>query len=685
MAAKKKQPKPEPPKLSDTLTPAQRAIVQHGDGPLLAGAVAGAGKTSCMVERVATLVERGVLLNRICIVAFNVSAAEDLNRKLKKRLKTIPGVDLESDPARTLHSLALLIFKSDEANRSVRFGNVEPLWTKAIREAHAALGIKEMDVDLVKEFASKIRNDYLPADPPGIGALDVDALHPDVLAAAQTVIESKKAPKLSMVDLLEVFFKADQARRAGRVTGADGFAFATFDDILWEAARVLDTNPRLRQMWQQRYDYIIVDEAQDLCEAQWQIVELIASGHRNIVVVADPAQALYSFRGAKPEHVISFASRWGGAAVYMEENFRSGAHILDGANRILDAMLPADKLPMHLKPTRGFDGFVGRMTNADPRTEASTIATACSTQHRNGREWRQMAILIRLNSQSKDLELEFFRQKVPLRMISGTSFFALKEAKTMLAYYRLIVGQADDDDLLAAITSPSRFLGKAFVESVARVDKEPGDWIERIPRCDAYTGRTREMASQFVDQMKEWRSACGRGATPLQLLERILEKTQYTQWHLKEQADSDESSDFSDTMDRIRSFVGEFDTVHEMLKTVDEMRAQQRAAAQSRNAVTVITVHQAKGLEWPVVFIPGLTSQNWPVPWGQDREELRCFYVAVTRARDECWISTYTSNGDIDDKPVYASKYLAFVPESEGTPQLPRLPAHGGTEQLRLV
>ena len=1082
MAAKKKKaPKPEPPKLVDLLTPAQRAIVHHGDGPLLAGAVAGAGKTSCMVERTAHLIERrGALLNRLCIVAFNVSAAADLNKKLKKRLKTIPGVDLEVDPARTLHSLALLVFKSDENNRDVRFGNVEPLWTKAIREAHQAIGIKEADVDLVKEFASKVRNDYLPAEPV-FGEFSVNKLHADVYAAAQALVESKKAPKLTIDELLHVFTKADSARRAGRVTGADGFAFATFDDILWEAARLLESNERLRQVWQQRYDYITVDEAQDLCEAQWQLIEIMASGHRNICVVADPAQALYSFRGARPEHVISFSERWRGQAIYMEENFRSGSHILDAANRVLDAMEPDAKLPMHLKPTRGFTGHVGRMTHDGPREEAREIASACTAQRRNGREWKEMAILIRLNSQSKDLELEFFRQKVPLRMISGTSFFALKEAKTMLSYFRLIVGKAEEDDLLSAITSPSRFLGKAFVESVARVSKEDGDWVERIPQCDAWKGRAQDPAYQFVEQMREWRGSASRRTTPSQLLSRILEKTQYTQWHMKEQAEGDESSAFVDTMERVRSFTEEFDTVDEMLATVDEMRAQQRSAAQSRNAVTVITVHQcvapdtlvdtdagtvqistlspegviatadgrrpykrlvryadcpmlrlttkygyevcvtenhhmmawtgeayepvaaadlhrnqflrlrigggtepsetqlpaspalraravchkiptaltedlaellgllvgdgsllhagfrvkkadgdviervkrlsrrlfgakvkpkkwyvtgkrtgwhtvevcsvqiadwlrsiggmnprqkaipqiiwaaaprvqaaflrglfedgtvnlrdghvdhialtmsdkaivagvqqlllrqgiiasrfpvqshwriavygqqarlfaklvgfvsarknkqvggrvspetntmvpisekrarswvitsvnrfdrqnalqrgrvsrhvaekmgmqedlkfhhdpivnieryvgdslcvevpgygrflqngfdgcnSKGQEWPVVFIPGVTGQNWPVPWGEEREELRCFYVAVTRARDECWISTYTGNGDIDDKPVATSPYLRFVSPSKGEPELPRLPPQSGAEQLRLV
>jgi len=1034
-ARKKKAPKVEPPKLADLLTPAQRAIVGHHDGPLLAGAVAGAGKTSSMVERVAYLVEkRGVLLNRICIVAFNVSAAEDLNRKLKKRLKTIPGVDLETDPARTLHSLALLVFKSDEANRMTRIGNVEPLWTKAIREAHSAIGITEPDVDLVKEFASKVRNDYLPAEPL-FGKFEVNKLHPDVLAAAQIVVEGKKAPKLSIGELLQVFCYADNARRAGRVTGAEGFAFATFDDILWEAARILETNERLRSVWQGRYDHIIVDEAQDLCEAQWQLVELLASGHRNIVVVADPAQCvaadtlvstpsgpvsihslkdgdrvisyrngtnaaqridrvwptgpkrcvsittasghtltmslnhrlwtttpeprepgemlvylmyrhdlgfrvgitnramnsrynqwgnrltgesaerlwvlahardredallketqyslrfgvptavfngtprglnqqridavfaefgqngralldnlgmsfdyphwmsgatslgrhprrvvrlvshakkgsqvclewtggppidlsglalsvrlakkggsvirkflpshraatvlanelakragatvvdvlsgsdmiadygtsktrnlrlctaggllegmsvpvrsgkhyivekivrvervtancydlsvdaetfygneilthncLYSFRGARPEHVISFPERWGGRSIYMEENFRSGSDILDGANNVLDAMDKADKLPMHLKPTRGISGFVGRMTSTSPTAEAATIAAACAHQQRVGREWKHMAILIRLNAQSKDLELEFFRQKVPLRMISGTSFFSLKEAKTMLSYFRLIFGQAEEEDLYNAITSPSRFLGKAFVDSVARVSNEDGDWVERIPRCDAWRGgRTQDAAYQFVEQIKEWRGSMLRGATPAQLLDRILERTQYVQWHVKEQAEGDESSSFVDTMDRIRSFMEEFNTVEEMLTTVREMRAQQKAASQSRNAVTVITIHQAKGLEWPVVFIPGLIAQNWPVPWGSEREELRCFYVAVTRARDECWISTYTGSGDIDDKPVYPSPYLRFVPPSEGAPSLPAITTNSSTEQLRLI
>lgn len=593
-ARKKKAPKVEPPKLVDLLTPAQRAIVQHKDGPLLAGSVAGSGKTTCMVERVAHLVEyHGARLSRICIVAFNVSAAEDLNKKLKKRL---PGVGLEDDPARTLHSLALLVYRSEESNRSANYGNVEALWNKAIREAAASLGIQKPDVDLVKAFSSKVRNDYLPVPPlpfsPLSGDFDLSKVHTDLLAAADIIIEKKRDPRHGIEDLIRLFYAADNARRAGRVEGANGFPFATFDDILWEAARIVEHDEDIRQIWQQRYDYIIVDEAQDLCEAQWQLIELLASGHRNLVVVGDAGQALYSFRQARPEHLLSFAERWGCGAVYMEENFRSGSDILDCGNRVLDAMAPNDKLPMHLKPTREIRGFVGRLTSSTSAVEAAAIANLCAEQKRRGREWRDMAILIRLNAQSKDIELEFFRQKVPLRMVSGTSFFGLKEAKAMLAYFRLILGKAEEDDLYQALTNPSRYLGRAFVDSVARVDKSDGDWAERIERCDAYHGRARDAAFQFVEQIKEWRGSMLRGATPAQLLERIIDRTQYVQWHRREQAEGDESSSFTNTMARIRSFAEGFDTVEVMLTIVDEMRAQQRAAAQSRNAVSVITIHK---------------------------------------------------------------------------------------------
>lgn len=673
MARKKAAAKPKPVAIYDLLTRAQKQVVDHGHGPLLAGAVAGAGKSTTLIERVAKLVANGVPLGRICLVAFNVAAAADLNKKLKKRLKDVDVGDDKVDVARTLHSLALAIFKSDTANQQTFLDHTGSLWPKAIQGAFDQLSLtkEERDVELLKKFTSKVRNDYIPCDPM---LLRLGHVPTDLLAAAHVTIQSRKLARITDPKLLvNAFATANQLRQAGDVKGADGRPFVTFDDILWEAVRAFDRDEALLARWQARYDHIIVDEAQDLCETQWLLVEHLSRKHRCVVVVGDPAQALYRFRGARPERLLSFADRWGGARVYMQENFRSGSDILDCANRALDAMPEETKLPMHLAPTRGTTGSVKLMQSTDSRAEADAIARACVALVKEGREWRDAAILVRMNDQTMDLELQCFLQRVPVRMVSGASFFSLHETKVMLAYLRIIHGHADRDDLLLSVTNPSRYLGRKFVDEVAAACGDgDGDWIDKVAQSRAGGQR----GEQFVAQMREWRRAMLRGSTPLQLVNEILERTDFARWQAQEKADDDVASNLSTNLNRVRDFCGDFNTVEELLRTVEEVQAAQRAAAASRNAVTISTVHQAKGLEWPVVFIPGVTADRWPVPWGEEADELRCWYVALTRARDECWVSTYSQTSDLAQDEVKASKFLAMIqPSLAPPPASPPVPA----------
>lgn len=673
--AKKKSAKPQPVAVYDLLTTAQKRVVNHGNGPLLAGAVAGAGKSTTLIERVARLVATGVPLSRVCLVAFNVAAAQDLNRKLKQRLKNA-GVE-EVEVARTLHSLALAVFKSSAAHQNTTLDHTGSLWPKAIQAAFDQMGFQKesRDVELLKKFTSKVRNDYLPCDPM---LMRLGHMPPELMAAADITIRATKLARITDPKLLiNTFVAANQFRQTGQSPGADGRPFVTFDDVLWESVRALERDDALLLRWQGRFDHIVVDEAQDLCETQWLLVELLARQHRNLVVVGDPAQALYRFRGARPERLLSFAERWGSATVFMQENFRSGSDILGCANRALDAMEPATKLPMHLAPTRGVTGQVRVLSAGDSREEASKIAMICTEMKKNGREWRDAAVLVRMIDQTMDLELECFRQMVPVRMVSGTSFFAVHETRVLLSYLKLIKGHAEREDLLLCVTNPARYLGKKFVDDVAASQGGgEGDWVEKV----AQAGAGGQRGTQFVAHMRQWRRAMLRGSTPLQLIEEILETTDYARWHMSEKSDADVSSHLSTNLRRVRDFAADFNSVDELLSTVEKIQTAQRSATASRNAVTISTVHQAKGLEWPVVFIPGVTAERWPVPWGDIADELRCWYVALTRAKDECYVGTYHHTADLAQEEVKTSPLLRMIQPS--APEAVTQPASG--EQLNL-
>lgn len=662
--AKRSAKKPE---TAVSFTAAQRQVIEHAQGPLLAGAVAGAGKSTTLVEHVAYLTERrGVPLGRVLLVAFNKMAATDLNRKLKKRLKGVTvteeedGEDAETGIARTLHSLALQIWRSSEQAKRLQLDHTGVGWTRAIRQAHKLLSIREPDVNVVKRFASKIKNDYLPANET---MYRLGQVHESLLASAEDTVGRSNTATLSANELITIYFEAERLKRDGLVDGFD--PFVTFDDLLFEAVRLLQADETWCERWQRRYDRVIVDETQDLCMTQWMLVDLLAAQHQNVVVVGDPAQAIYAFRGAKPEMLVQFSERYQNTrTVWMEHNFRSGQLVVETANAIIDALPDSAKLPMHLISTRGIHGYVGMVERRTPHAEAEMLADACAAHNARGVEWRDMAVLVRMNDQTKDIELAMFKKRVPLRMVSGTSFFSLPETKAMLAYFRVLAGKASREDFQQCITHPSRYLGKTFVDAVAAVDASDGDWLPRIEQSEEIK-KNRSLAdpaSQFVTQMSEWRRSLGRGASPGQVLDRILEATRYGEWHMKQsRTDEEPTSDFSGNIDRCRDFMFTFNSADVMLQTVDDMRAAQRSAAASRNAVTLSTVHIAKGLEWPVVFIPDVTAKRWPCPWSPVDEELRLFYVACTRARDELWISTVLYEDDDETEECKPSPFADLV------------------------
>ena len=649
--------KKKPPHVPPTLTPSQLKVATL-PGPLLAGATAGAGKSTSLIERVAHLVHEGARLDRILLVAFNVIAAADLNTKLKKRfnMRSTPEV------ACTLHSLAYHIFKSTEEGQSFIVDSSGGQWTKAIRFAERALELPEDDIEPVRRLATKAKNDYLLIDHNAYRENGV--ISAELMGAAEAIVGKRKRCVISAEEAIDAFYGAEAFRLQGFSETEP--KFVGFDDMLWYAAHILDTDDEWRRRWQQKYDHVIVDEAQDLCEAQWVVVERLAEQHRNIVVTGDPSQALYEFRSAKPQRLISFPNRWHGChAVYMEENFRSGTAIVDAANRSLDIMDARTRLPMHLRATRLGSGSIEHLVRTTSRGEAAAIAETCEKKNAEGRPWKEMTILVRMNDQGRDIELEFFRRRVPLRMVSGQSFFSLKEAKAMLAYLRVMAGRASKDDLYTCITNPSRRLGKAFVEAVAEVDASDGDWLPRIQASSVWNGRQHQQAREFVEKMSEWRSSMRRGATPGQLVARIIEQTGFGKWAAKEEREGDEpTNESSANLKRTLEFMYFFETVDVALTTVDEIRQAQADAGRSRNAVTLITVHKAKGSESPVIFVAGLTDKRWPIPWGDLEEEKRIFYVAVTRARDELYLCRYTV--DDDGEELGESSFLKLAPPVEG-------------------
>jgi superfamily I DNA/RNA helicase len=618
-----------------TWTTNQQRVIDHVSGPMLAGAVAGAGKSSTLVERICVLHRKHqVPLERILLCAFNVDAAADLNKKLKDRMELSGTVEV----ARTLHSLAHSIWKPSDAAEGFSLDR-GGTYTRAVRQGAKLRGYSNVEVDMVVKLATRLKNDCL-INSAVLGLRALGRTPGDLIDIAAALVQKKKSTGMSPNMLLDVFFAAEDMRITGTEL-ADGTRtkFVTFDDLLCEAVRLLEEEESIQNAWQQRFDHVIVDEAQDLCEAQWRIVNLIAAEHRNITIVGDPGQCVYVFRQAKPENFLNFTREWPGTIeVFMEENFRSGASILDAANVVLDMIPPDQKLPMRIKATRDISGFVGHRITDDPDTEAADIATNVLKHYAAGVDWKDQAILVRRNDQSAALELALLRAKVPTRVVRGGSFFNTKEAKAAIAYMRVIAGIADADDLEVALATPPRFLGRQYVSTIAARRESDEDWIVLMEQALESDRRQYYSVKDFVDKIRETRGVYRRGGTPLQVFSHLCSLVNWERW-LDNDAEAD--NDVAMNFERIRAFFADFNTVDGMLTTIDELKEAQKSAASSRNAVSIVTGHSSKGLEWPVVYIAGVVDGVWPVTWSDVVDEERVFYVAVTRARDELWLNSY--------------------------------------------
>jgi len=668
VSAKRKK-KAEAPAAGPTFTPAQQVVIEHNLGLMLVGAVAGSGKSTTLIERTARLAQSGVPLDKICLLAFNVDAATQLNRKLKKRL----GLKGDVTVARTLHSLAHSIWSDTSGARGFTLDKNGSLQNRAIREAVNTLGIRQgtFDLDVVRRFSSRVKNDMLVTDEVVDQRL-LGLTAPQLLDAAEAVIRAKRDCAQHPDDLIAIFFAAETVRDTQGVLLHDNATrarFVGFDDLLVESVRAFDRDPGLLARWQEQFDYVVVDEAQDLCEAQWRIVDALARRTRNLTIVGDPGQCIYSFRGARPEHFLAFAKRPNVRVVYMEHNFRSASKIIESGNIALAGIPLSARLPMKMIGTRSDVGFLGYRVHDAPSAEAVDLARNINAHHESGIEWRDQAILLRVNAQSAPIELELLKAKIPCRVAAGASFFAAKATKVVLAYMRVIANRADHSDFTEAILSPTRYLGRVFTDAVTKAAPQETtngfDWIDLMEGLSVvhdrrYTGN----AHDFMWKVRDWRTSLAKNATPRQLFEKICKVTDFGRW-IASASEAEPDVDAGMNFDRVVDFMSAFNTLAELLDTVDELHVAQRRAAASRNAVTISTVHRVKGAEWQVVYMPGMTSKIWPVPWGNPTDERRLLYVAVTRAAQELWFYSHAYADDATVDEVTVSPYL---PEFGVTP-----------------
>ena len=632
---------------SKLLNPEQCAAATAGDGPLLVLAAAGTGKTRTLVHRVAYLIERGVAPDRILLLTFTNRAA----REMRERAEALVGDAVASIWSGTFHSICARLLRRygaglgyapgfqilDEDDQKKLFGEL----TKATVPDAKDFVKKELVAKMVSEAANERR--------------------------AVVDIARRWQTKAAGVDPEKVAEVAAKYEARKRELGA-----MDFDDLLVNGLRLL-TDPRtarVREMLQEHFLYVLVDEYQDTNGLQAEFTDILAAKHRNILAVGDDFQCIYTWRGAQIENIMEFPRRWEGCrTVKLERNYRSVPEVLDVANVVMkDSPRQFEKTLRAHRGGRGEKPAVYRVY--DGKTMASEIVRLVSEARSLGYRYGDMAVLYRSHFQSIDVQMTLARMKVPFRITSGVGVFEQIHVKDVLAYLRLLLNPADELSFLR------------FVELLPGVgEKSAKGYWEKLGR--SFDGRS-----------KECRDALGGllGAKARPLWPPLAKCIEAAYDHLEADEVGELVEDFCDLFyeDYLRKAWDEAEA-EDRLADVKEVAAQVAGNEGGLEAfladvalltnldvkrndpaldrMTLSTIHQAKGMEWPVVFVPWLSEGLFPsakaTEEGRMDEERRLFYVVVTRAKDRLYLFSPQMRKTPDGGmfPVEASVFLREIPQ----------------------
>ena len=631
-----------------SLNDAQRQAVEFGDGPTLVLAGAGSGKTRVLTARIAHLVqERNMRPEQIFAVTFTNKAAAEM----RNRIATLLGREPTGLWIGTFHSLSarLLRREAERLGFTSRFTIYDDSDQLALIKRlldDAGYAPKAFPPRVIRSLISNAKNRMVP---------------PEELAGEAREPVERVAAEMHLT----------YNRRLAAQNAMD------FDDLLLHPLTLFREHPERLAVYQDRFRCVLVDEFQDTNRAQYLLVRHLSAKHENLCVVGDDDQSIYGWRGADVRNMLDFEQDFPRVAMFrLEENYRSTQMVLDAANGVIAEN--ADRLGKTLFTSRGGGEPVVVVTTADDRDEAEWVAREyrerSATDHY---VFADMAVLYRTNAQSRAFEEAFRRAAIPHRVVGSVSFFARREVRDLVAYLRLISNPADDQAFLRAVQVPKRGLGLASIRTLQNAAAQWG-------RCMLDTAAIADRVQSLRPQAKNAFHAFSNlilhlsdgvaATTPAAILERVIEATHYDAYL------ADEGAEGVDRMENVRELLASAAEWSEEVDPEDPGTPLERFLASSAlttsdesvqgdpEGVQMMTVHTAKGLEWPVVTIAGLEDGLFPlsrsaeVPGGVE-EERRLLYVAITRARDRLyltWARSRRRGGQF--MPGIVSRFVEAIP-----------------------
>ncbi len=609
------------------LNPQQLAAVRHAAGPLLILAGAGTGKTRVVTERIAHLLRHGHRPENILAVTFTNKAANEMRSRL---IPLAPkNLGLKELVVSTFHSLAVRLLRRDAPSLG---------YTPSF-----AICDYGEQMSLVKKAASTLRASAAPKPEDAlrkISALKNKGTTPEQFDRAATDDEE--------LTLAAVYRRYQDALR--RQNCFD------FDDLLLQALTLLRTNRDALDHWRGRWRHIMVDEFQDTNSVQFELVRLLAAPLDNLAVVGDDDQSIYAWRGAVAGNILRFREHFPQAVeIALEQNYRSTGNILSAANAVIKNN--PGRREKNLWSKLG-DGKPLRLIPAnDQFHEAETVARDIRERVREaGREksnWNDYAVIIRANSQSRPFEDEFLAGKIPFRVIGGQSLFDRKEARDVLSYLAVAANPEADNQLLRVINVPPRGIGEKTLDQLTAHALKHGrklqDLLAHPERVEGISAKAGEAMRSFHAQIIRWRKRLDDGGYA-GLVADILAESGYRQEvealyrdPLEAASRWNEALEVGESLEsyaQANAAAGPGELLRDFLAEAALAGRQDDSDKKDReNAVRIITAHSAKGLEFPVVYLPGLEEDIFPhknaVEADDVPEERRLFYVALTRARRE--------------------------------------------------
>ncbi|MEA3309510.1 MAG: UvrD-helicase domain-containing protein [Chloroflexota bacterium] len=442
-----------------------------------------------------------------------------------------------------------------------------------------------------------------------------------------------------------------------------------FDDLLVEPVRLFRQNPEVLEKYQHRYRYLLVDEFQDTNMAQYVLLQLLSQEHHNLFVVADEDQSIYSWRGADYRNIRRLRTDFPELKeVLLEENYRSTQVILDAAQAVIARNL--DRTPKHLFTRQEGGAPIVLREAYDEREEAAFVAREMQSLQRDGYQWSEMAVMYRTNAQSRALEEKFVNENIPYRLIGGTRFYSRREVKDILAYLRLAQNPTNDFSFLRVVNVPSRRIGRQTLTKIkAEADSIAGSRFAgalALVEQQLLRGRTQRGLKRFTSLVDSWYAAHEELAVT-ELLDRIILESGYEDY-LRD--GTDEGEERWENILALRAVtvespdisLVEFLTEVALVADVDEL-------AEEVAAVTLMTLHSAKGLEYPAVFITGLEDGILPHRRSLEdsptalAEERRLFYVGMTRAMQRLYLSyAFRRSWYGRSEPSQSSRFIEDLP-----------------------